>query len=72
MQSLHDYYWSIHNDVTPPTTRRVPITLSSICSLKYSHRALLGEQSFSQSFIFLHSDALYYDLNVIHYINYSK
>ena len=45
MQSLHDCYWSIHNDVTPPTTRRVPITLSSICSLKYSHRALLGEQS---------------------------
>ena len=51
MQSLHDCYWSIHNDVTPPTTRKVPITLSSICSLKYLHRALLGEQSFSQSFI---------------------
>ena len=46
MQSLHDCYWSIHNDVTPPTTRRVPITVSSICSLKYSHRELLGEQSF--------------------------
>ena len=28
MQSLHDCYWSIHNDITPPTTRRVPITLS--------------------------------------------